>query len=242
MTFRQRLLTVATAAAAATFVACGGDAPPKRDTKTGCPAQAGRALVIVAVDTSDPLTERQAKLTELLLAGTWSKLAPGDELRVYTLDGRAAEVLPVHVRCKEQPLSWVDGPKTRQAREFAQRQQRANAALADLSRRITSTKGVPSQAKGSRIFEFMQSIAEHTPPGHSAKQLYLLSDMKQFSPRYRSNSQLPATGVALAGFDVSVVVLGEGASLPKVWNTLFAQSGAASFHVDIETLPAGVTQ
>lgn len=212
-----------------------------RDGATGC-LVASHPLTVLAIDTSEAMTPRQKDLVHLLVERVWVQIPSDGELRVYGLDGRAAEALPRLRVCRGPQLSALESTKSRQFHEHTAREAAKADQVANLASEIVAGAGVGSQAKGSRIYEFISTIESRTQGNFTARQVILVSDMRQYSPQYGSNASLPREGLALPGIHLKVVVLGDGASLPKAWGRLIDGAGAASTEVALETLPASLAQ
>lgn len=239
----ERITKTRSALAAICVAALTGcHSQPARDGKTGCLVDAARPLTVLAIDTSESLTLRQKDLVQLLASKTWEQVPNEGELRIYTLDGRAAEVLPRLQVCRGPQFSPLESPKSRQFKDHNDREDAKATQVTALAHEIVTGSGVGSVVRGSRIFEFVSSIGSHSQGLYTARTVILVSDMKQFSPRYASNGALPQQGLDLAGIALNVVVLGDGAPLPHAWARLIEHSGAASVEVALETLPTGLAR
>lgn len=232
--------TALAAACALTLTGCLSQ--PARDGASGCLVDAARPLTVIAIDSSEALTQRQKDLVQLLAEKAWAQVPPEGEFRIYTLDGRAAEVLPRLQVCRGPKLSPMESPKSRQFKSHTEKEAAKATQVADLTRAVVAGSGVGTTARGSRIFEFIAGIDSHTQGLYATRQVILASDMKQYSPRFASNAVLPHTGLNLSGIELKVVVLGDGAPLPAAWARLFDGGRAASVEVALETLPVGLTR
>lgn len=215
---------------------------PARDTTSGCLIDVAKPLTVLAVDTSEAMTPRQKELVQLLAQKVWAQVPDEGELRIYTLDGRAAEVLPRLQVCRGPQLNPLESTKSREYQVHKDREDAKAAQVAGLAHEIMAGSGVGSAVRGSRLYEFVSSVERHTQGPYASRQVILVSDMKQYSPRFASNAALPQQGLDLAGIALKVVVLGDGAQLPQAWRRLIERSGAASIEVVQETLPAGLTR
>ncbi len=229
-------------AAMCVVVLTGCLSKPARDGTTGCLVDATRSLTVLAIDTSEALTERQKDLVQLLAGKVWAQVPNEGELRIYTLDGRAAEVLPRLQVCQGSKLSPLESPKSREFKVHQEQENTRAAQVAALTHEIVTNSGVGIAARGSRLFEFISSIERNSRGPYTARQVILVSDMKQYSPRFASNAALPQQGIDLSGIELKVMVLGDGAPLPQAWGRLIERSQAASAEVTLETLPAELTR
>lgn len=215
---------------------------PTRDATSGCVVDAARPLTILAIDTSEAMTPRQQELVRLLAEKAWKQVPNEGELRIYTLDGRAAESLPRLQVCRGPKLDPLESPKSREFKVHHEQENTKAARVSALTHDIVTGSGVGVEARGSRLFEFISSIESHSRGPYTARQLLLVSDMKQYSPRFASNAALPQQGLDLSGIALKVVVLGDGAPLPRAWERLIEHAQTASAEVTLETLPTEFTR
>lgn len=207
-----------------------------RDAASGCVADAAKPLHMLSIDASERLTARQQDLLKHVTTRAWGQVPPNAEFRVYVLNGRPAEVVPMLRLCRQPALSALDGPRTRAFAEHSARQAANDNAVAKLTEEIAAGGDIGAQAKGSRIYEHLAAVPRLGEGPYTSRHLIIFSDMIQLSPSIRTNAALPADGLNLAGHRLHVVLLGDGASLHSGWQRLLSNSGA-DVSVSVEGLP-----
>lgn len=231
-------LAALVAATTAFVLGCAPAALP-RDSESGCAIDTPRALTAMALDASEAFTERQRELVDLLVRRAWEAVPTDGELRLYLLTGQANDTVPALTICKEPPLGLLDGPKTKQFKDHARRQEQRRERLAEWLAQVTAGKGVAANKRASRIYEWLASIQSALPDHYSSRSMYVVSDFRQYSPRF-TNRNLPSEGVNLSGWRLNAVILGDGQQMPKAWTQLFQGSGATPIEVTMEGLPSSL--
>lgn len=240
---RNKLGTLAAAACIALglLAVAGCRTEARRDAATGCMPSLPRPVTVLAVDITEPFTPRQRELVKLVVKRSWAQVPAEGELRVHALDGGAAETVPRLVLCREPEPGLLDGPKTKEFKASVQRREHLDEAVQALAEALSASTGVSAQAQGSRLYEWASGLSGTLGGAYTARRLVLISDLRQFSPRFRNNASLPDNGVDFARFELIVVVLGEGLhAAPSPWPRLFQASGAANIEVAIDSLPGSM--
>lgn len=235
----DRTILFASIAATTAFLLGCAPAAPARDSESGCSVGTQRALTVLALDASEAFTERQRQLVDLLVRRAWEAVPTDGELRLYLLSGQAQDTVPALTICKEPPLGLLDGPKTKQFKDHARRQEQRREHLARWLEQVTTAKGVAANKRASRIYEWLASVRSALPDDYSSRSLYVVSDFRQYSPRF-TNRNLPSEGVDLHGWRLNAVILGDGQQMPKAWTLLLQGSGAAPIELSMEGLPSSL--